>query len=81
MNSSNVCDQCDTNCKTCTTSATFCLSCDQSTTLKYLNITNSTTQICVSSCPNGTFPDTSQIITKCLTCISPCQKCNSSVYC
>ena len=43
----SLCYQCDSNCKTCHNSATVCLTCDQATSYKYLNITSGSDQKCL----------------------------------
>ncbi|KAL4493947.1 hypothetical protein ABPG72_021964 [Tetrahymena utriculariae] len=64
-----VCQNCDSSCATCSGPAnTNCLSCSGS------NFLDSTTNSCVTTCPNGTYKNTTN--NKCSPCDPTCTTCN-----
>lgn len=66
---------------TCSGSASFCTSCNSSSSFPYLNVTNSTIQICVATCDAGMYPQTSTSPAQCTSCVSPCATCTSATIC
>lgn len=65
-----LCQICSSNCLTCLSSNfSLCTSCSN---LLYLH-----SNLCISTCPNFTYPDSN----KCLNCIYPCLLCSSSTSC
>lgn len=57
-------------------SPTFCTTCNQTNTTFYLYNGSCITN---SSCPNGTYPNSTTL--KCQTCTSPCSSCLNSLSC
>lgn len=76
-----VCSGCSSNCYTCLGSANFCTRCFKNSIYPYLNITNSSTQICVASCSAGMYPNTALDPVTCVNCNSPCATCTSQIIC
>ena len=70
------CSPCDSNCLTCQGSANFCETCKQTTAFTILYAQSNTTQTCVSSCPQGMYPNTAVSPTTCTDCVSPCATCS-----
>ncbi len=67
---------CTSPCKACDTIPTKCVNCLPSpNTLNYFNQISFN---CVIVCPDGTYPDASNI---CQSCVSPCNKCLDSLNC
>lgn len=75
-----ICSPCDSNCYTCSGSATFCTKCILNSTYPYLLISN-ITQTCVTKCPSGMYPDTTIDPAKCVNCLTPCATCSSATIC
>jgi hypothetical protein len=69
-----LCYVCGTNCFHCLNSASFCTRCFVNSSFPYLQISNST-QICVSACQSGFFPNPALDPTTCTVCQSPCLTC------
>lgn len=67
---------CTSPCKACSVTKTKCLSCMPSP--NFLIFYNPTSFICSSICPDGTYPDGSNI---CQTCVSPCLTCTDAINC
>lgn len=74
------CTLCNSNCLHCLNSATFCTRCFPNTTYPYLQISNST-QICVSGCQAGFFPNPSIDPITCTVCKPPCATCSTEDIC
>lgn len=54
---SYLCLNCDLNCLTCTSNATFCLKCNSTSIYKYMLVDTALfTQKCVSQCPLTMYP-------------------------
>ena len=58
-------------------SATFCIKCNTTSSFPYLNVDNSTSQVCVASCGGGFYPKTSVDPAICTACVSPCATCTT----
>lgn len=67
---------CTSPCKACSVTRTKCLSClpNPNTLIFY----NPTSFLCLNVCPDGTYPDASNI---CQSCISPCSTCTDAAIC
>lgn len=77
-----LCLNCDSNCLTCQTIPTFCITCNSGTSFKYLLInTTLGTQTCVAQCPSSMYPDTTVNPTTCKACVSPCLNCTTASSC
>ncbi len=67
--SDNVCQKCDSRCKTCSNSSTNCTSCNSSST--YPNLYEN---YCYTSCPSGTYA----LSNICKDCSSSCATCSGA---
>lgn len=79
-NSTLLCAPCDSNCLNCNGVPSFCTKCKPNSTFPYLNI-SANSQICVSSCTTGMYPDTSIDPSSCVLCKSPCATCTTQISC
>ena len=73
--------KCDSKCLTCDGNATYCLSCESTSTYKYLEIVSNSSQSCVNSCKSGAYPDTTLTPITCILCVNNCSTCNTATYC
>ena len=81
VDGSNQCQLCNSNCNTCQTTATYCLSCSGNSYL------SSNSNSCVDECPSGYY-GANNLCNQCLTCLScrgngnNCQSCqpNNVLY-
>jgi proprotein convertase subtilisin/kexin type 5 len=76
-----LCIACSSPCKTCSGSTNNCTSCVSGSSFPYLNVTSGFVGTCLTQCPAGMFPDTSQLVPICTMCQSPCSTCTSSNVC
>ena len=66
------CRACDSTCRTCINSATFCLSCPS-------NLLAASGR-CVANCPSSSFPSPSGNPSNCLTCHPDCTSCSGPSF-
>ena len=74
-NNSGICSPCSTQCLTCKTSNSFCLTCPDSTQSGSVNYYMYSNQ-CFSKCPQGYYGDPATLI--CKKCITNCAVCDAT---